>query len=132
MTRFTRRLVLACLIVLTACVTASGRARAADQEKADKADKKRQELWQALEKALPKKYQPIEAYAENPSLTVVLFRSQGATLRFSFKTRKVEQVQHMKLLGRINRITFEERKDEGAWVLWYNGQRELTIAETEK
>ena len=46
MTRFTRRLVLACLIVLTACVTASGRARAADQEKADKADKKRQELWQ--------------------------------------------------------------------------------------
>ena len=134
MARFAQRLVLAYLIILTACVTASGHARAASPEKADKVDKKRQQIWQALEKALPKKYQPIDAYAENPSLTVVLFHSPASTqaLRFSLKTGKVEELGHKKGLSRINRITFDEGKDGGDWVLWYNGRPELTIGDSKK
>src|SRR5262249_51718493 len=110
MTRCILRSILVCLFLLSACVTASRYTQAADAEKADQADKKRRQLWQALAKALPKKYQPIDAYAENPSLTLVLFYSPGSTqaLRFSLKSGKVEEVGHMKALGRINRITFEE------------------------
>ena len=33
----------------------------------------------------------------------------------------------MKALGRINRITFEQREDGGSWILWLNGKQELTI-----
>jgi hypothetical protein len=89
---------------------------------------RRAALWQALEKALPEKYKVIDAYAEIPSLSAVLFRSRGTTLTFSLKTGKVEEVAHGKALGKINRITFEERKGAGDFALWYNGRRELTIA----
>jgi hypothetical protein len=121
-------LVLACLVVAAACVAPGQGADAADGEKGDEAGKRRAALWEALEKALPEKYKKIDAYAENPSLTVVLFRSQRMTLQFSLKTGKVEEVPHMKALGQINRITFEEREGGGDFVLWYNGRRELTIS----
>src|SRR5262245_7908891 len=127
-------LVLGCLFGMGTSLAPGPSARAADREKEDLVGKKRAALWQALEKALPEKYKEIDAYAENSSLTVVLFHSPGSTqaLRFSQKTGKVEEVGHMKALGRINRITFEEGKDGGDWVLWHNGRRELTIAEGEK
>jgi hypothetical protein len=128
MIRLVRRLVLACLFVAIVCVTPGQSVRAADPEKEDEAGKKRTALWQALEKALPKEYQRIDVYAEDPSLTAVLFRSKDTTLAFSLKTGKVEEVKHMKALAQINRITFEETKGGGGeWVLWYNGRRELTI-----
>jgi len=107
-------------------------ARAADREKEDAVDKERAALWQALANALPEKYKVIDAYAENPSLSVALFRSQKTTLMFSLKTGKVEEVPHMKALGKINRITFEEGKSGSEWVLWHNGQRQLTISGAEK
>jgi hypothetical protein len=103
-------------------------ARAAGGEKEDVVGRKRAALWQALAKALPEKYKEIDAYAENRSLSVVLFRSQRTTLTFSLKTGKVEEVPHGKTLGKINRITFEERKGGGDFALWHNGRRELTIA----
>ncbi len=84
-------------------------------------------LWQALAKALPKKDQEIDVYAENPSLTVVVFRSQGAILMFSLRTGKVEEVPNVKTPARINRITFEKGEGRGEFVLWHNGQRELAI-----
>ena len=117
-----------------ACMAPGQSARAADRETEDVVGKQRAALWQALENALPEKYKEIDAYAENSSLTVVLFHGPGSTqaLRFSLTTGKVEEVGHMKALGRINRITFEEGKDGGSWVLWYNGRRELTIGEKEK
>jgi hypothetical protein len=126
MNRLVRPLVLACLFV-AACATLGVSARAADPDKEDEAGKKRAALWQALEKALPKEYQRIEVYAENPSLTAVLFRSKDVTLQFSLKAASVEEVKHMKALPQINRITFEEGDSGGQWVLWYNGRRELTI-----
>ena len=103
-------------------------ARPADPEKGDEAGKKRAALWEALEKALPKEYAQIDVYAENPSLTAVLFRSGSATLQFALKSGKVEVVHHMKVLGRINRITFYENKSGGAWILWLNGRHELSIS----
>ena len=90
--------------------------------------KKRSALWQALWKALPEKYKEIDVYAENSSLSQVLFRSQGTTLTFSLQTGKVEEVHHMKALFKINRITYEQREAGGYYALWYNGQRELTIS----
>jgi hypothetical protein len=121
-------LVLGCLFGMATCMAPGQSARAADQEKEDVVGKKRAALWQALEKALPEKYKEIDAYAENPSLSAVLFRSRGTTLTFTLKTGKVEEVPHGKVLGKINRITFEERKGGGDFALWYNGRRELTIA----
>jgi len=97
------------------------------EEKSTQADKKREELWRALTKALPKRYEQIDAYAENPTLTKVLFYSGGATLKFSLESGKVEEISVMKTLGRINRITFEADGDAGTWILWRDGRRELTI-----
>jgi hypothetical protein len=91
--------------------------------------KQRQVLWQTLVKVLPKKYKSIDVYAENASLTVVVFRSQSATLKFTLKTKKIEEIPHSNKLARINRITFEDAKDSGKWVLWYNGRRELSIGD---
>src|SRR5262249_58680121 len=110
MGRLMSGLVLGCLLGMGTWLAPGQSARATDQEKEDMVGKKRAALWQALEKALPEKYKEIDAYAENPSLTVVLFHSPASTqaLRFSLKTGKVEEVDHMKGLGRINRITFEE------------------------
>jgi hypothetical protein len=128
MDRLRSWLVLGCLFGVGTCLAPGPSARAANQEKEGVLGEKRAALWQALKKALPEKYKEIEAYAENPSLSVVLFRSRGATLLFSLKTGKVEEVPHRKALGKINRITFEEGKGGGNFALWYNGQRELTIA----
>src|SRR5262245_33892928 len=123
MTTLVPRLVFAGLLVV-ACAAPGQGARAADEEKGGEPSPKRAALWQALEKSLPNKYQQIDAYAEDASLTRVLFRSQGDTLLFSLKTGKVEEVPHMKALGNINRITFEEDKGGGHFVLWYDGRQE--------
>ena len=131
MIRLVRRLAVVWLFVATVFAAPGQSARAARTETEDEADKKRAEIWEALEKELPKDYQQIDAYAENPSLTVVLFRSKGVTLRFSLKTGKVEEIKHMKKLAWINRITFEQDKGKEVWVLWHNGQRELTIGAEE-
>jgi hypothetical protein len=124
-------LVLACLFVATTCRVPVQVARAADGEKGNEEGKKRAALWQALLKALPKKYKEIDVYAENPSLSQVLFRSQGTTLTFSLKTGKVEPVLHMKAIPKVNRITFEQNKNGGWFVLWYYGQRELEFSADE-
>src|SRR5262249_39457471 len=113
MARLLSCLVLGYLFGMATGMASGQSARAVDPEQEDVAGKKREALWQALEKALPEKYKEIDAYAENPSLSVVLFRSQRTTLQFSLKTGKVEEVPHMKELGKINRITFEEREGGG-------------------
>src|SRR5262249_33005733 len=128
MGRLMSGLVLGCLLGMGTWLAPGQSARATDGEKEDVVGKKRAALWRALEKALPEKYKEIDAYAENPSLSAVLFCSQRTTLSFSLKTGKVEEVPHGKALGKINRITFEERKGGGDFGLWYNGRRELTIA----
>lgn len=133
MNRFARPALVACVGVVTATLMlAGGRSIAAGPQDEVQADKKRAALWEALEKALPKEHERIDVYAENASLTAVVFRSKGITLRFSLKAGKVEEVQHMKVLGHINRITFEGVKGGGAWVLWQNGNRELTFTDGEK
>lgn len=131
MNKLVPRLVLACLFVAATFMVPDKVAGAADGEKGDEEGKKRALLWQALLKALPEKYKKIDVYAENSSLSQVLFRSQGTTLTFSLKTGKVEPVLHMKLLPKINRITVEQNKNGGWFVLWYYGQRELEISADE-
>ena len=110
------------------CLVLSQSARPADPVNVDDTDKKRVALWEALEKALPKEYAQIDVCAENPSLTAIVFRSEGVTLQFTLKSGKVEVVHHMKSLGRINRITFRENESGGAWILWLNGRHELSIS----
>jgi hypothetical protein len=124
-----RRLGIACLFATSLCAMVGSVFPAEAADKEDEADKKRAALWQALEKALPKEYQQIEAYAENTSLTAVLFRSKGTTLEFSLKTGKVKEMQHMKLVGAVNCITYQESKNSCTWTLWYKGRRELTITD---
>lgn len=124
-----------CLVLVCLFVAPVGRmpgqvARAAEVEENEEG-KKRAALWKALGKALPEKYREIDVYAENPSLGQVVFRSHGTTLTFSLKTGKVEPVLHMKVLPKINRITFEQNKNGGWFVLWYYGQRELEIGADE-
>lgn len=135
MSRLEGKVVFACLWVVAACGTANQGAHGGDilrekpraSEKVNKADKRREELWQALMKSLPKKYEQIDAYAESPALTAVLLYSQSAILKFSLKTGKIEEIQVMKRLGRINRITFEKDEDGDTWILWCNGRREMSI-----
>ena len=94
---------------------------------ATRADKRREQLWQALSKVLPKKFEPIDSYAENTELTKIVFYNQGQVLKFSLTDKKLEQMQVMKVLGRINRITCEIDGCDFDWILWNNGQRELTL-----
>jgi len=97
------------------------------EERSEENDKKRAELWTALRKDFPNG--EIDVYVENPSLTQVAFRSGGATMRFNLKSGKAGHVNHMKGLGRINRITFCERSDGICWyILWLDGDSELLIA----
>ena len=88
---------------------------------------KRTALWQALEKALPKKHEDIDVYCENPSLTAVLFRSNHTTCIFSVDSAKVEEVMHRKAIFHINRITFDTDEKFSHWRLWYNGRLELSV-----
>jgi hypothetical protein len=129
MSKSVQRLVLICLCIAAACVAAGQVADTADREKATEAAKKRsaqrEALWEALEKALPEEYKSIDVYAENPSLSVVLFRSKRTTLRFSLRDGKVEEVGHMKALNRINCITYDER--QRGFVMWLNGKAELFV-----
>src|SRR5262245_41455019 len=108
-----------CLLVLSLLVTAP----LVGQESLPRAPQKRQDLWQALEKALPEEFREIDVYAETDALTRVLFRSQGKTFVFSVETGKVTQLDHMKFLRRVNRITYTS----GTFSLWYNGRVELNI-----
>jgi hypothetical protein len=90
-------------------------------------DKKRARLWDCLRKAFPKG--EIEVYAENPSVTEVIFRSPNkGTMGFSLETEKVGKVMHMKALRRVNCITFG--KDSGGgnhYVLWLDGGNQLVL-----
>lgn len=101
--------------------------RAEGEIKYDEA-KRRAALWQGLAKALPKEYTEIGVYAENVGLSEILFRSNRTTLRFSLKSGKVEVVDHMKILGKINRITYGKGTGGGYYALWSSGKRELTVS----
>jgi hypothetical protein len=90
-------------------------------------DAKRTALWDSLNKVLTKDFQQIDVYGESSAIDAVLFRSKGKTLLFSLRTGKLGEVIHMKSLGPINRISFEDNRDGGDWVLWFNGRRESTI-----
>jgi hypothetical protein len=96
-------------------------------ETANRPDLKREALWHLLTRALPMEYRQIDAYAENTALTTVLFYSQGAILKFSLTSKRLEQIPMKKRLGMVNRITFEEEDEDGTWCLWFNGRREATI-----
>ncbi|HLN30410.1 MAG TPA: hypothetical protein VK395_21890 [Gemmataceae bacterium] len=116
MTQFRFALGLACIYIAAPWAAPAPIGRATEGTRAvplealaeDKADKKREELWKALMKALPKEYKEIDAYAENSSLTAVLLYGRHAVRKFSLESRKVEQIPVMKALGRINRIAFEQ------------------------
>jgi hypothetical protein len=127
MIRSLQRPVLACLFPFAICVAICGSPHAANAQTRDEFANQRAALWRALEESLPAEYNPIDVYAENHSLTAVLFRSKNVTLEFSLDTGKVDVIMHMKELDRINRITYENASSDGIWVLWHNGQRELTI-----
>ena len=93
---------------------------------------RRSRLWKSLLDACPEKHRKITVYGENDALTVVCFRSDRTTLMFRKKTGRVESVIHMKRLPPVNRITY--RKDErgrGKFLLWSNGELELTISSPE-
>ncbi|MFO0880409.1 MAG: hypothetical protein U0840_23940 [Gemmataceae bacterium] len=130
MSRLIGWMVLACLLIFIGQGVGWGASPAKGDKRDDQATK-RAALWQALLKALPEKYREIDVYAENPSLTQVLFRSKGTTCLFSLRTGKVEPVLHMKLLPRINRITYEQNKVASFYALWYYGTMELSISADE-
>lgn len=88
---------------------------------------KRTALWQALMEACPQEYREIEVYGENPALTQVCFRSKGVTLLFDARREKVEVQNHVKMLPRINRVTYREDASGGVFLLWYYGQLELSL-----
>ena len=87
----------------------------------------RDALWQALTRSLPKHYRQIDAFAENNALTIALLYSQGAILKFSLSSKKVEVIPIKKRLGMVNRITFDEQDEGGTWHLWFNGRLEAAI-----
>ncbi len=99
----------------------------------DPADAKRKTLWLEFGKARPADvtWQSITVYAENPSLTKICFRANGVTYIFDLATKETKPVQHAKVLpgGLINSITFVTSQDgaSGAFILWSNGQLELSI-----
>ena len=96
---------------------------AAQESPTKRSPQTRQDLWEALEKSLPEEVRDIDVYAENDSLTRVLFRSQEMTFMFSTETGKVTHQDHQKFLRRVNRITYVP----GKFILWYNGRAESTI-----
>lgn len=129
MTISVQRLAIGLLVLASASAAITHGSQDAPIREASNDDERRAALWQALEKALPKESQRIEAYAENPSMTAVLLRTESKTLRFYLDAGqgKVEEIQHMKVIGMINRITYEKQKDGASWVMWHNGRRECTI-----
>jgi hypothetical protein len=135
MTHFGSRILLACACILFASAIPSHGRRVDDEprkklvlaESPATVDQKRGALWLALTRALPQEYQHIDAYAENSTITTVLFYSHGSVLKFAAAPKKLEVIPIKKRLGTLNRITFEEEHDGGTWCLWFNGRREATI-----
>ena len=70
--------------------------------------------WLALLKVLPEKYRVIDVYAENPSRTLIPFRSQGETAVFEVAKSTLRPIPHQVAVGRVNRITFEARPPDMA------------------
>ena len=85
--------------------------------------------WLALLRVLPEKYRNIEVYAENPSRTLILFRSAGETVVFSVAKSTLQTIPHQVAVGRVNRITFEARPPDMAtgFILWLDGIPLVTI-----
>jgi hypothetical protein len=77
--------------------------------------------------ALPPEYKQIDIYAENPALTAILFRSKRKTLLFTLKSGQVWVVIRQKGVSGVNCITYEENNGHPQFVLWFNGQRELSV-----
>lgn len=97
----------------------------------------RAQLWAALHRTLPSKsISVIDVYGENPSLTEVLFRSNGQTWLFSRASGELFFIQHAKLLppGLVKAITFERSPaspGKGFFVLWQGGAEVLRIGGSE-
>jgi hypothetical protein len=93
---------------------------------------KRNALWAGFQKAKPKDVGEIYAYGENPSLTTICFSTDRWMYLFSTKDGKVMDLTFMKVLPKINRITFREDKQleksgpgKGWFVLWADGKVEM-------
>ncbi|TXI75420.1 MAG: hypothetical protein E6Q43_03490 [Dokdonella sp.] len=88
-------------------------------------------LWTALNKARQRVRMPaIDLYAENPSLTEVLFRADNRTWLFFANTRELKQVMHAKMVSGVNAITDEPDSSGGvggSYVLWQDGVEQLRI-----
>jgi hypothetical protein len=93
---------------------------------------KRKALFAAFQKAKPKDLGEVDAYGENPSLTCICFSADRRVYLFSPKEGKVRDLTFMKVLPKINRITFREDKHleksgpgNGWFVLWADGEVEM-------
>lgn len=103
---------------------------------AQPSQEERTKLWSALHRALPgKNISAIDLYCENPSLTEVLFRSNGQTWLFSSSSDELSLVQHAKAIpSGVNAITFERSPahlGRGFFVLWHSGMDVLHIGSKE-
>ena len=91
---------------------------------------KRKAMWASFKAKYPKESAEICVYGENPSATAILFRREqkSGTYEFSMKRGTVIEIQHMKAVQRVNRITFNADRDFSVWQLWYNGEIELILS----
>ena len=119
-------------LLVAASVTMVFVAHAAAVEPAGSEEAKRNALWAAFQKAKPKDLGEIYAYGENPSLSAICFSTDRWMYLFSTKDGKVNDLTFMKVLPKINRITFREDKQleksgpgKGWFVLWADGKVEM-------
>jgi hypothetical protein len=108
-----------------------------DSLKKTSVEEKRKELWNVFHQVRFEKFdkfQDIDLYAENNSLTRICFICDKGLFVFYWDKGEghIEQMKPAKLImyNRINRITFEEAKNKeglGFFKLWYYETEELSI-----
>jgi hypothetical protein len=121
----TRIAILVASFGLVPFLTALG---AADEPKQNGEDAKRDALWAALKKTKHEAVQKIDCYGENPSLTEVCFSADKQVYIFTLKEGKVRGLVFMKVLPKINRITFRQDKELSMYLLWADGKVEMEFA----
>ena len=101
-------------------------------------DELRKELWKEFNKIRFEKFgkfQKINIYAENNSLTRICFICDKGLFVYYHKDFNNDSLSHIERVVQpkfmdydmINRITFEKEKDFGFFKLWYYETEELSI-----
>jgi hypothetical protein len=104
----------------------------------EKLEKKRKEVWEEFHKVRFEKFgkfQKIDLYAENDSLTEICFICDKGLFIYYYRDSNnngishIEPVVHAKVVkyDTINRITYEKWNSNGFFKLWYYETEELSI-----